>query len=120
MASLFKPDVPQQDPTVAKQQKDEQARAEGIETVNLLKHGGLTYRETVRDARSERGRARFAALSLEEQEAFRRRFAKKPPSPFTQPDDGAGGVKNQPTTGQHHPAVAAAVKETRCQTRQLF
>lgn len=28
MASLFKPDVPQQDPAVAKQQKDEQARAE--------------------------------------------------------------------------------------------
>lgn len=28
MASLFKPDVPQQDPQVAKQQQDEQARAE--------------------------------------------------------------------------------------------
>jgi hypothetical protein len=28
MASLFKPDVPQQDPAVAKQQQDEQARAE--------------------------------------------------------------------------------------------
>jgi hypothetical protein len=28
MASLFKPDVPQQDPAVAQQQKDEQARAE--------------------------------------------------------------------------------------------
>jgi hypothetical protein len=28
MASLFTPDVPQQDPAVAKQQKDEQARAE--------------------------------------------------------------------------------------------
>jgi hypothetical protein len=28
MASLFTPDVPQQDPTVAKQQRDEQARAE--------------------------------------------------------------------------------------------
>jgi hypothetical protein len=27
MASLFKPDVPQQDPAVAKQQQDEQARA---------------------------------------------------------------------------------------------
>lgn len=28
MASLFTPDVPQQDPAVAQQQKDEQARAE--------------------------------------------------------------------------------------------
>jgi hypothetical protein len=28
MASFFKPDVPQQDPKVAQQQKDEQARAE--------------------------------------------------------------------------------------------
>jgi len=28
MASLFVPDVPQQDPRVARQQKDEQARAE--------------------------------------------------------------------------------------------
>lgn len=28
MASLFKPDVPQQDPSVARQQQDEQARAE--------------------------------------------------------------------------------------------
>lgn len=28
MASLFTPDVPQQDPKVAQQQKDEQARAE--------------------------------------------------------------------------------------------
>lgn len=28
MASLFKPDVPQQDPAVAKQQQDERARAE--------------------------------------------------------------------------------------------
>jgi len=28
MASLFKPDVPQADPAIAKQQKDEQARAE--------------------------------------------------------------------------------------------
>jgi hypothetical protein len=28
MAQLFKPDVPQQDPAVAKQQQDEQARAE--------------------------------------------------------------------------------------------
>lgn len=28
MASLFKPDVPQQNPQVAKQQQDEQARAE--------------------------------------------------------------------------------------------
>jgi hypothetical protein len=32
MASLFKPDVPEQDPTVAKQQTDEQARAEAART----------------------------------------------------------------------------------------
>jgi hypothetical protein len=32
MASLFAPDVPQQDPAVAKQQKDEQARAEAANT----------------------------------------------------------------------------------------
>jgi hypothetical protein len=32
MASLFKPDVPQQDPAVAKQQKDEQDRAEAART----------------------------------------------------------------------------------------
>lgn len=28
MTSLFKPDVPQEDPAIAKQRKDEQARAE--------------------------------------------------------------------------------------------
>lgn len=32
MASLFKPDVPQQDPAVAQQQKDERARAEAART----------------------------------------------------------------------------------------
>lgn len=32
MASFFKPDVPQQDPKVAQQQKDEQARAEAANT----------------------------------------------------------------------------------------
>jgi hypothetical protein len=32
MASLFQPDVPKQDPAVAKQQKDEQERAEGART----------------------------------------------------------------------------------------
>jgi len=32
MASLFKPDVPQQDPTVAKQQEDERARADAANT----------------------------------------------------------------------------------------
>lgn len=32
MASLFKPDVPQQDPAVAQQQKDEQARADAANT----------------------------------------------------------------------------------------
>jgi hypothetical protein len=32
MASLFAPDVPQQDPAVAQQQKDEQARAEAANT----------------------------------------------------------------------------------------
>jgi len=32
MASLFKPDVPQQDPAVAKQQRDEQVRAEAANT----------------------------------------------------------------------------------------
>jgi hypothetical protein len=32
MASLFKPDVPQQDPAVAQQQKDEQARAAAANT----------------------------------------------------------------------------------------
>lgn len=32
MASLFKPDVPQQDPAVAQQQKDERARAEAANT----------------------------------------------------------------------------------------
>ena len=32
MASLFKPDVPQQDPAVAKQQKDEQDRAAAANT----------------------------------------------------------------------------------------
>jgi hypothetical protein len=32
MASLFKPDVPQQDPAVAKQQQDEQARATAANT----------------------------------------------------------------------------------------
>jgi ABC-type hemin transport system ATPase subunit len=32
MASLFKPDVPQQNPQVAKQQQDEQDRAEAART----------------------------------------------------------------------------------------
>ena len=32
MTSLFTPEVPQQDPSVAKQQKDEQARAEAANT----------------------------------------------------------------------------------------
>lgn len=32
MASLFQPDVPAQDPAVAKQQKDEQARADAANT----------------------------------------------------------------------------------------
>ncbi|MCK1585478.1 hypothetical protein IVB03_39480 [Bradyrhizobium sp. 168] len=32
MASLFTPDVPQQDPAVAQQQKDEQARAQAANT----------------------------------------------------------------------------------------
>lgn len=32
MADLFKPDVPQQDPAVKKQQEDEQARAEAART----------------------------------------------------------------------------------------
>jgi hypothetical protein len=32
MASLFKPDVPQQDPVAAQQQKDEQARATAANT----------------------------------------------------------------------------------------
>jgi len=32
MASFFKPDVPQQDPAVAQQQKDEKARAEAANT----------------------------------------------------------------------------------------
>lgn len=32
MASLFQPDVPQQDPKVAQQQRDEQARAEAANT----------------------------------------------------------------------------------------
>jgi hypothetical protein len=32
MASLFKPDAPQQDPTVAKQQQDEQDRAKAANT----------------------------------------------------------------------------------------
>ena len=32
MASLFTPDVPQQDPAVAQQQKDEQARADAANT----------------------------------------------------------------------------------------
>lgn len=32
MADLFKPDVPQQDPAVAQQQKDEQARATAANT----------------------------------------------------------------------------------------
>lgn len=32
MSSLFTPDVPQQDPAVAKQQADEQARAEAART----------------------------------------------------------------------------------------
>lgn len=32
MASLFQPDVPQQNPQVAKQQQDEQARAEAAST----------------------------------------------------------------------------------------
>lgn len=32
MASLFKPDVPQQNPAIAKQQQDEQQRAEAART----------------------------------------------------------------------------------------
>lgn len=32
MSSLFTPDVPQQDPAVAKQQRDEQARADAANT----------------------------------------------------------------------------------------
>lgn len=40
MAGLFKPDVPQQDPAVAKQQRDEQARADAARTKALQEQLG--------------------------------------------------------------------------------
>ncbi|KRR09568.1 hypothetical protein CQ12_13860 [Bradyrhizobium jicamae] len=53
MASFFKPDVPQQDPAVAKQQQDEQARADAariretqdqLQTESLLRSRRLGVR----------------------------------------------------------------------------
>lgn len=50
MASLFKPDVPQQDPAVAKQQQDEQTRAEASRT--QATQDQLTQETLLRNRRS--------------------------------------------------------------------
>ena len=50
MASLFKPDVPQQDPAVAKQQSDEQARALAANT--RATQDQLTVETNLRSARN--------------------------------------------------------------------
>lgn len=50
MASLFTPDVPQQDPAVAKQQADEQARADAANT--RATQGQLTQETLIRGRQS--------------------------------------------------------------------
>ena len=53
----------------------EECTAEGVDTVHYLVAGGLTPQEVTRQAASDRGRARWEAMTPEEQEAALARLA---------------------------------------------
>jgi hypothetical protein len=61
MASLFKPDVPQQDPAVAQQQKDEQARAQAANT--RATQDQLTLETNLRAARNRGPRSLLGSFN---------------------------------------------------------